>query len=129
DLGAGPLGGIAAGLAFAQAEGFALVVTAPCDAPFIPGDLVPRLAAEIEKGRAPIAVAEGPRGLEPLCALWRADLYEPVRDALGAGERSPRRIMEKIGATPVPFTGEGDPFANLNGPAELEAAAARIASE
>jgi molybdenum cofactor guanylyltransferase len=128
DIGAGPLAGIAAGLAFARTRACALVATVPCDAPFLPRDLVFRLASELERRGAPICVAEGPHGLEPLCALWRVDLSAALREAITAGERSPRRLMEKIGAAPVRFSGEGahDPFANLNSPAELEAAAARI---
>jgi molybdenum cofactor guanylyltransferase len=131
DIGAGPLAGIAAGLAFARTQGCALVATVPCDAPFAPRDLVSRLASELERRGAPISVAEGPRGLEPLCALWRTDLLEALREALASGERSPRRFMEEMGAASVLFSGEraGDPFANLNSPADLEAAATRIAFE
>jgi molybdenum cofactor guanylyltransferase len=129
DFGVGPLAGIAAGLDFAQTQGCVLLATVPCDAPFLPWDLVSRLEAELEGRGAPVSVAEGPRGLEPLCALWRADLSASVRQAIAGGERSPGRLMEKIGATPVRFLAEGarDPFANLNSPAELAAAAAQIA--
>jgi molybdopterin-guanine dinucleotide biosynthesis protein A len=122
---AGPLAGIAAALGFAGKEGFSLVATAPCDAPFGPADLVARLGAAL--AGAPIAVAEGPRGLEPLFALWRVDLTASLVDSIARGERSPRGFMEMRGATRVRFAAgrEGDPFANLNSPADLDLARTR----
>jgi molybdenum cofactor guanylyltransferase len=42
----GPLAGIAAALAWAQAHGCSRVATVPCDAPFLPRDLVARLARQ-----------------------------------------------------------------------------------
>src|SRR5208282_259356 len=43
----GPLTGVAAAIAFARRRGFSLVATTPCDAPFLPLDLVARLAAAL----------------------------------------------------------------------------------
>lgn len=43
--GLGPLGGINAALHCAAARGYDAVLTAPCDAPFLPLDLAERLAA------------------------------------------------------------------------------------
>ena len=69
--GDGPLSGVGAALAFARRRGFSLLAAAPCDAPFLPRDLVARLAAAIAASGAPVAVAQSPRGLEPMFALWR----------------------------------------------------------
>jgi molybdopterin-guanine dinucleotide biosynthesis protein A len=65
----GPLLGVAAALAHARRRGFSLLATAPCDAPFLPLDLVARLAAALVPSGAPVAVARSPRGLEPMFAL------------------------------------------------------------
>jgi molybdenum cofactor guanylyltransferase len=127
DRDAGPLAGVAAALAFAKAQGSALVATAPCDAPFAPVDLVARLAkAMMDRGVA-VALAEGPRGLEPLFALWRADRGAALRVYLSQGGRSVRDFIAGQSVARVRFIanpGE-DPFANLNSPAELDLARAR----
>ncbi len=75
--GAGPLAGVAAALRRAEVDGFAYVATAPCDAPFLPLDLVAELMRPIGAG-ARAAVAQSAFGVEPMFALW------PV-DALGRG--------------------------------------------
>jgi molybdopterin-guanine dinucleotide biosynthesis protein A len=122
--GAGPLAGIAAALARAAAEGFAWLATAPCDAPFLPLDLVAKLAAPIASG-APAAVAVGPGGLEPLFALWPVAAVGRIEAAL-AGQAGPSRVLQEMGAARVSFgsSAEADPFANLNTPEELAAAEA-----
>jgi len=52
--GGGPLAGVAAALAYASLLGAQWLATAPCDAPFLPLDLVARLAAAAERRGAPI---------------------------------------------------------------------------
>jgi len=122
--GAGPLAGIAAALARAAAEGFTWLATAPCDAPFLPLDLVAKLAAPIASG-APATVAVGPGGLEPLFALWPVAAAGRIEAAL-AGQAGPSRVLQEMGAARVSFgsSAEADPFANLNTPEELAAAEA-----
>ncbi len=125
---AGPLLGIGAALAFARRRGFSLLATAPCDAPFLPRDLVARLAAAIVASGAAIAVAESPRGLEPMFALWRERAISEIAAEFARGEASPRAVMARLGATRVffaPDDGE-DPFANLNSPEDFAAAEARM---
>jgi len=128
DLDAGPLAGLAAGLAFAKREGFRLVATAPCDAPFAPGDFVARLAEAMAASRTVAALVETPHGLEPLFALWRADALAALRPYLAGGGRSPRDFLAALGAVRTPFSPApgDDPFANLNSPAELERARAKL---
>lgn len=127
--GAGPLAGIASALSLARSRGFQWLATAPCDAPFLPSDLVARLMAPIAAGEAPAAVAESSLGLEPMFALWPTDCLARVEAALAAGRASPRSVLAAMGAARVRFeTGDGpDPFANLNAPADLAAAEAALA--
>ena len=121
--GAGPLAGVAAILARAAGEGFAWVATAPCDAPFLPLDLVRRLAEPIVFG-APAAVAVGAAGLEPLFALWPVAAAGRIEAALAERGTGPSRVLQDMGAARVSFasSAEADPFANLNTPEELAAA-------
>src|SRR5271154_6862831 len=114
--GAGPLVGIAAALARAAAEGFAWLATAPCDAPFLPLDLVAKLAAPIASG-APATVAVGPGGLEALFALWPgAGAGRGRGGGAGGAQAGPSRVLQEMGAARVSFgsSAEADPFANLN---------------
>jgi molybdopterin-guanine dinucleotide biosynthesis protein A len=121
--GAGPLAGLAAALTRAAEDGFAFLATAPCDAPFLPLDLVDRLLAA-----APVAVAVSETGMEPMFALLPVSALARVEAALAAGRASPRSVLEALDAARVAFPPEGTPFANLNTPQEFavaEAAARR----
>jgi molybdopterin-guanine dinucleotide biosynthesis protein A len=124
----GPLLGVAAAIAHARRRGFFLLATAPCDAPFLPLDLVARLAAALEASGAPVAVAQSPRGLEPMFALWRERAIGEIAAEFAQREASPRSVMARLGAARVFFApDEGDdPFANLNSPEDFAAAEARL---
>ena len=124
--GAGPLAGVAAALARADADGLAFLVTAPCDAPFLPRDLVARLMAA---GQGGAAVAISDTGLEPMFALLPVSALAQVEAALTAGRASPRSVLEGLGAARVAFPSQGDPFANLNTPEEFAAAEALARSQ
>lgn len=122
---AGPLAGIAVGLQAAQARGYAFVASCPSDAPFLPANLVSRLAAGI--GGQRIAMASGPDGLEPLFALWRSTALAGVEAALAHKRLAVREVAAELGLAIVPFDPGPPPgcFANLNTPEELAAAEAR----
>lgn len=124
ESGAGPLAGVAAGLAYAARQGCDFVATAPCDTPFAPRDFVSRLVEPIVDSAAAAALAESPRGLEPLFALWRIDLLAALRAHLAGGGRSPRDFLAAQGAARVRFASE-EPFVNLNSPADLARARAK----
>jgi molybdenum cofactor guanylyltransferase len=121
--GAGPLAGVAAILGRAASQGFAWVATAPCDAPFLPLDLVRRLAEPIIFG-ASAAVAVGAGGLEPLFALWPVAAAGRIEAALAERRAGPSQVLQEMGAARVSFgsSAEADPFTNLNTPEELAAA-------
>ncbi|HEY1942994.1 MAG TPA: molybdenum cofactor guanylyltransferase MobA [Roseiarcus sp.] len=123
---AGPLVGVRAALAYAQSLGFSRLATAPCDAPFLPLDLVARLEAAMEANGAPAAVAETPRGLEPMFALWSVQARSAIDDECAHGEASPRAVLDRLGAARARFEERDDPFANVNRPADLAAAEARL---
>jgi len=111
----GPLAGLAAALDYAAARGFSRVATVPCDAPFLPRDLVARLAAG---GGAAVAEVNGQ--LEAAFALWPVSAVDEARRLLrdGAG---PIALARKLDAKAASF-GEVSAFANVNTPADLAAA-------
>src|SRR5258708_22382944 len=66
---AGPLAGLHAGL---KAAAHALVVTVPCDSPFLPADLVFRLKNELKEND--LAVAKTGQQAQPVFVLLRTSL-------------------------------------------------------
>ena len=122
---AGPLAGIRAGLAWARGQGADFLAVEPCDAPLLPPDMHRRLGDAI--GAAPVAVARTEDGLQPLCALWRTVALEAVAAALHGGAHPPIwRLLQDLGAAQVAFA-DPSAFVNANRPADLKAAAARLA--
>jgi molybdenum cofactor guanylyltransferase len=129
---AGPLAGILAGLdwAAAHAPEVADIVTAPGDCPFLPDDLVARLAAARQSAGVPLACARSGDWRHPVLGLWPVALRDNLRKAL---------IEEKLHkieawtarhgiaiadwpATPI------DPFFNVNTPQDA-AEAERLAAQ
>ena len=114
----GPLAGVLAGLAWLERGAGDVLVTAPCDAPRLPGDLAARLIAGLEGG-APAAYARSPARAHPLCAAWRPDAAPALARALAGGDHPPvRRVLEALGAAPVDFPHDAA-FANVNTPDDL----------
>ena len=111
--GIGPLGGIAAALFHARSNGYAAVVSVPCDTPFLPGDLVARLGAS---GK-PAYVA----GL-PVIGYWPTDLVDVIEPYLATtDDHSIRAWARQIGADRID---PGVAIANINTPADLATLAA-----
>jgi len=119
----GPLAGLLAGMLWAEREGATHVVTAATDTPFLPGDLVNRLAQAAERGRQPIALAETADGLHPTFGLWPVTLADDLALALDAGTRKVAAWALGEGAARAQFSAlPHDPFFNVNTPADLDAA-------
>lgn len=116
---AGPLAGIHAGLTACATP---LLATAPCDAPFLPADLVARLRAALESQPSHIAVARTVDGLQPTFALMRRDVLPDLAAFLAGGGR---RIQDWCHSLPLAIVDFADAaaFANLNSPAELASSA------
>jgi molybdenum cofactor guanylyltransferase len=109
----GPLAGLLAGLRAATTPWLAAV---PCDAPFLPPDLVSRLVASLGAGRAAMA-SVGDRA-EPVFCLLHVDLAADLAAALANGERRAETWLRSVGAAPAVFL-LAEPFANLNTLQEL----------
>ena len=122
---AGPLAGILAGMEWAATQGAAWLLSVPTDAPFLPPDLVERLAAA--RGDARIAVAASGGRTHFVTALWPVGLAADLRTTLGRDVRKvedfARRHPLAIAEFPVTHF---DPFLNVNRPEDLAAAEARL---
>ena len=117
----GPLGGLATALHFTRASGCDFLLTVPADMPFLPADLGPRLAEDIDDAGAAIAASGG--ALHPVCGLWRIGALDALPDFLATGRRSLRGFAEAVGYRAVEWPIEhSDSFFNINSPADLVAA-------
>ena len=124
----GPLGGLAAGLRFARGAAREAVLVIPCDMPFLPADLAPRLAGGI--GEAAAAVASSGGHLHPVCALWRVEALDRLPDYLATGRRSLHGFAEAVGHVVIEWpVAPSDPFFNINSEADLRAAQSRQAPD
>ncbi len=121
----GPLGGIQSAAPHFPPDLDAILVT-PCDTPFLPADLVGRLAqALFAPGGPAAAVAATAQGLEPGIFLCRPALLLGLpRHLREQSSLSLRAWLQAGGYAPVHFDDPGA-FANLNDPQALEAAQPR----
>ncbi|MBX9924779.1 MAG: molybdenum cofactor guanylyltransferase MobA [Hyphomicrobiaceae bacterium] len=126
---AGPLAGVLAGMTWARdhAPGTTHIATVSSDAPFLPSDLVERLAATIGPGK-PIALAASGGELHPVIGLWPVTLAHDLETQLRDGVRKVLAWTDRHGTSAAEFehreiAGERiDPFFNANTPAELDEA-------
>jgi molybdopterin-guanine dinucleotide biosynthesis protein A len=117
----GPLAGIAAGLAWAQANACRHLAVSPCDAPFLRWSHYQRLFTDVEG--APAAFAVTATGDHPLCAVWSSALLPKLRAAMFGGRHpSVSAFLRDVGARAVLFE-DTRSFANANTPSDLAALA------
>ncbi|WP_374574292.1 molybdenum cofactor guanylyltransferase [Phenylobacterium sp.] len=120
-----PLAGIAAGLVWAQREDEDLLVALPCETPFVPADITPRLIAACEDSQA--AVASTKDGIQPLCSAWRVSMLDAVFAALSREPAPPiGEVLKEAGAAEV-FFDDASAFMVIETHEDLEAAEARLA--
>jgi molybdopterin-guanine dinucleotide biosynthesis protein A len=121
---AGPLAGVLAGLDWASQNRpeVAWIATAAGDTPFLPADFVARLQDARETSRAALACAASGGRSHPVNGLWPVALREALRASLAKGERKVGRWVAEHGAAFAEWSGDPDPFFNVNAPEDLEQA-------
>jgi molybdopterin-guanine dinucleotide biosynthesis protein A len=116
---AGPLAGLQTGLLHCETP---YLVTAPCDSPFLPPDLVERLSAALQAADADIAVAvtgDGDaRQPHPVFCLTRVSVLPHLTAFLQGGGRGMERWYSTLRVAEVHFADEAA-FRNINTLAEL----------
>jgi molybdenum cofactor guanylyltransferase len=131
---AGPLAGLQTGMralvddadasaplgsALDQARANSLIVTVPCDSPFLPLDLVKRLYDAMQREDAEIAVASTDGQLQPVFALYKTSLLPSLEKFLTEGGRKIDKWYEQHKTVAVEFEDE-HAFANINTLEELQ---------
>lgn len=113
---AGPLAGLHAAISGTSTP---LLVTVPCDSPFLPTDLVQRLHAALVADGAELAVARTGTEVHRAFCLARRELLPNLEAFLASGGRrlglwyASRRVAE------VSFNDDPQAFTNINTPEDL----------
>lgn len=117
---AGPLAGLQAGLSHCETP---FLVTAPCDSPFLPSDLVSRLSQALTANRADVAVAATGEGnnrqAHPVFCLVRASVLAHLTEFLSKGGRKVDAWYASLAVEEVHFADE-NAFMNINTAEELK---------
>ena len=114
----GPLAGLQAALMRARHP---LVLSVPCDSPFLPTDLVARLAHALHASAAQLAVATTAGRAHPVFCLCRRELAPQLADFLAAGGRKVGAWHSTLQVVEVPFDDDPAAFRNINTATELSA--------
>ncbi len=125
----GPLAGVLAGMRWVQEHraDARFIATVSTDAPFLPRDLILRLADALQD-EANIALAASGDHVHPVIGLWPVALADDLDDALNDGVRKVLHWTDRHGTIKVdyPFCQIGDrsvdPFFNVNTPEDLKEA-------
>ncbi len=129
---AGPLAGVLTGLdwAAANAPDRPWVASFACDAPFVPPDLVARLAAALQAEGADMACAASAGRSHPVFGLWPVSLRAVLRQAMEMdGVRKVDIWTARYRLATVAFAADPiDPFFNANRPEDLAEAERLLAA-
>jgi molybdopterin-guanine dinucleotide biosynthesis protein A len=113
---AGPLAGLHAGLVACGTE---FLCAVPCDAPFLPHDLVANLSGAMQDD-VDAVVAEAGARRHPVFCLMRRTVVDDLAAWLASGGRAVHRWIERLPHRAVSFDDE-QAFVNLNTLDELRA--------
>ena len=86
--GTGVLGGILTALEWAIELGLDGALVLACDMPFVPSALLGELVRQADRSGVSIADSGGPRGFEPLCAVYGVECVASIEQVLDEGERA-----------------------------------------
>ncbi len=112
---AGPLAGIAAGIEAATTD---LILTVPCDGPWVPNDLVSRLHTRMQESSAMVCVAHDGERMQPVFALFRREILPEIHRYLNAGDRKLQLWLRQQELATEDFSDYPEAFVNVNTPEE-----------
>ena len=102
------------------------MVTAPCDSPFVPNDLVSRLLQELNEHRADISVAHDGERMQPVFSLMHTALLPSLEEFLRSGGRKIDRWFAQHVTVTADFSDQSETFLNVNTPEEVRNLEARM---
>jgi molybdenum cofactor guanylyltransferase len=121
----GPLAGMASAM---QAAATPLLLTVPCDSPFVPAHLAETLYRSMAEADAGISVAYDGNRMQPVHALLRCALLPDLLDSLGNGERKVHAWYAQHRPALADFSASPEVFLNLNTPQDQRLLEAMLAA-
>lgn len=122
----GPLAGIASAMHAARTD---WIVTAPCDGPLLPPDLVSRLIETMRLHHADLAVATDGERIQPLYALLPVTLAPTLDEALAQGSHKVTAWILDAGPALADFGDQRMAFSNVNTQNDAMTLAKRLVSD
>ena len=119
----GPLAGVASAMRVARSP---YLLTVPCDAPLVPGDLAAVLYRALRGEGADIAVAHDGERMQQAFALLSCRLLGDLGEYLAAGERKVQVWYARHRLVTADFSARGEVFATVNTPEERAAIERRL---
>ena len=115
--GAGPLGGLVAGLAKAAADGADLAFVCATDMPLIAPELIDELRLGLTDSTQAVIARDAQRD-HPMAGIYRTDAGPVIADLVAGGER---RMLGAVEALNTHRVGVSDPewLVNVNAPEDL----------
>lgn len=107
----GPLAGFLSAMESVTSK---YIVCVPCDGPMLSDDLVNRLATQLLREHADIAVAHDGNRLQPVYALLSTHLQESLKQYLLSGKRKIDHWYASHKVAIVDFSDTPDTFININ---------------
>ncbi len=126
----GPLAGVLAGMEWSLKHHphAGWILTAPADVPFLPLDLTVRLCGLMHVPEPDVLMVRHGKRREHTLAVWSVKLVRDLRHAiLEEGVRRVDEFARRHVFEELHWPGGAAPFLNVNTPAELTVAAARLA--
>ncbi|HXG29318.1 MAG TPA: molybdenum cofactor guanylyltransferase MobA [Nevskiales bacterium] len=121
----GPLAGMASVLAAAHTD---YVLCVPCDAAWLPPDLVSRMLAALAEGRGKVCAVHDGVWLHPVCALIPRSALPDLRRWLAEGRREVAGWLQNQGLVTVDYRDWPSVFWSINTPDDLAAVERRLQS-
>lgn len=122
----GPLTGLYSALQFlVEKDLYTRLVLCPCDAPFIPHNLVQTLLNADQTDENPVVVISYQGVLQPTFSMWHSNHLPVVHQAVvKQGRGGLKHLLYSLPHTVVEWAAtEPSPFFNINTPADLKVAA------
>lgn len=114
----GPLSGILEAMKHSHSE---YLLCLPCDTPYLPHELIPRLFDALQKEQVDVAFAASESRSHYVICLVRCSLQEVLREFLASGQRRVAVWLQQQSHCQVLFEGDEQPFMNINQQQELQA--------
>lgn len=115
--GLGPLAGLLTGMEHTETS---LILSAPCDSPYLPDDLVPRMLATLQSSQAEICTVDDGQRLHPVILLARCTLRDNLYAYLQSGSRKVHDWFDSLPNCTADFSDQPAAFVNINSPHQLE---------